>query len=234
MSGRHSSSPPFFPGSAIGVLGSGQLGRMFAIAARRMGYRVHTFSPDEDTPTGQVADRGGDAPYDDLDAVASSRARLGRHLRIRKCSRRNRAAAPNARPSGQLAMFCTSLSTGSGKKLSLQARDFRSHPSGMCETFEVWKCGTATRACPPFRRPPGFGYDGKGQFTIHTGSELSAAWKPSASRKLYSRLYRFQREVSVVAARSEHGEFVHFRCRKTGIVTISWTSPSLPPVFPRR
>ena len=44
------------PGSALGVLGSGQLGRMFTIAARRMGYRVHTFSPEEDTPTGQVAD----------------------------------------------------------------------------------------------------------------------------------------------------------------------------------
>ena len=50
------------PGATIGVLGSGQLGRMFAIAARRMGYRVHTFSPDDDTPTGQVADREVRAP----------------------------------------------------------------------------------------------------------------------------------------------------------------------------
>lgn len=57
------------PGSTIGVLGSGQLGRMFAIAARRMGYRVHTFSPDSDTPTGQVADVEINAPYSDLDAV---------------------------------------------------------------------------------------------------------------------------------------------------------------------
>src|SRR4029077_8716815 len=57
------------PGSAVGVLGSGQLGRMFAIAARRMGYRVHTFSPDRETPTGQVADVAVCAPYDDLDAV---------------------------------------------------------------------------------------------------------------------------------------------------------------------
>ena len=46
----------FLPGATIGLMGSGQLGRMFAIAARRMGYRVHTFSPDYDTPTGQVAD----------------------------------------------------------------------------------------------------------------------------------------------------------------------------------
>src|SRR3982751_332275 len=57
------------PGSTLGVLGSGQLGRMFAIAARQMGYRVHTFSPDTDTPTGQVADMEMTAPYEDLDAA---------------------------------------------------------------------------------------------------------------------------------------------------------------------
>ena len=57
------------PGATLGVLGSGQLGRMFTIAARRLGYRVHTFSPDSDTPTGQVADVEINAPYDDLDAV---------------------------------------------------------------------------------------------------------------------------------------------------------------------
>ncbi|HYU35752.1 MAG TPA: 5-(carboxyamino)imidazole ribonucleotide synthase, partial [Thermoanaerobaculia bacterium] len=57
------------PGATVGVLGSGQLGRMFAIAARRMGYRVHTLSPDDGTPTGQVADREIKAAYDDLDAV---------------------------------------------------------------------------------------------------------------------------------------------------------------------
>src|SRR5687768_17296544 len=60
---------PVLPGAAVGVLGSGQLGRMFAIAARQMGYRVHTFSPDSDTPTGQVADVEIVASYDDLDAV---------------------------------------------------------------------------------------------------------------------------------------------------------------------
>ena len=57
------------PGATVGVLGSGQLGRMFAIAARRMGYRVHTYSPDSDTPTGQVSDKEYEHVYDDLDAV---------------------------------------------------------------------------------------------------------------------------------------------------------------------
>ncbi len=62
-------SKPILPGAVVGVLGGGQLGRMFAIAARRMGYRVHTLSPDTDTPTGQVADVEIAAAYEDLDAV---------------------------------------------------------------------------------------------------------------------------------------------------------------------
>src|SRR2546425_7999504 len=57
------------PGSTIGVLGGGQLGRMFAMAARRLGYRVHTLAPDDDTPTGQVADLEINASYDDIVAV---------------------------------------------------------------------------------------------------------------------------------------------------------------------
>ena len=61
------------PGSTIGVLGSGQLGRMFTIAARRLSYRVHVFSPDDDTPSGQVADIEVQSSYDDLDAVAKFR-----------------------------------------------------------------------------------------------------------------------------------------------------------------
>ncbi len=57
------------PGGTIGVLGSGQLGRMLAIAARRMGYRVHTLSPSDDSPAGQVADAEFTADYQDIDAI---------------------------------------------------------------------------------------------------------------------------------------------------------------------
>ena len=63
-------SRAILPGATIGMLGSGQLGRMFAIAARRLGYRIHVFSPDNDSPTGQVSDLEIQANYDDLDAVA--------------------------------------------------------------------------------------------------------------------------------------------------------------------
>ena len=51
------------PGATLGVLGSGQLGRMFSIAARQMGYRVHIYSPDSDSPAGQIGDVEVVAPY---------------------------------------------------------------------------------------------------------------------------------------------------------------------------
>ena len=57
------------PGATIGILGSGQLGRMLALAARPFGYRIHVFSPEANSPTGQVADREFVAAYEDLDAV---------------------------------------------------------------------------------------------------------------------------------------------------------------------
>ncbi|MBC8140588.1 MAG: 5-(carboxyamino)imidazole ribonucleotide synthase, partial [Armatimonadetes bacterium] len=59
----------FLPGTIIGILGSGQLGQMLALEARRMGYGVAVFSPDADTPCGRIADREIVAPYSDLDAV---------------------------------------------------------------------------------------------------------------------------------------------------------------------
>ncbi len=58
------------PGETLGVFGGGQLGRMFALAARRMGYRVHVFTPEHDSPAGQVADAVTNASYDDDTAVA--------------------------------------------------------------------------------------------------------------------------------------------------------------------
>ena len=59
----------FPPGATIGVMGGGQLGRMFALAARPMGYRVHIFSPEKDGPAAQVSDRATTADYEDEDAV---------------------------------------------------------------------------------------------------------------------------------------------------------------------
>ena len=101
------------PGATIGVLGSGQLGRMLALDARRMGYRVHTLSPGVDTPTGQVADLEVSAEYDDIEAirafargvdvmtfefenVSTDAARCGGGDRAGPAERRRRCTSPNS------------------------------------------------------------------------------------------------------------------------------------------
>ncbi len=73
---RPTTNSPILPGATIGVLGSGQLGRMFAIAARELGYRIITFSPDNDTPTGHIADREFSCGYEDLERVGGFAGRL--------------------------------------------------------------------------------------------------------------------------------------------------------------
>jgi 5-(carboxyamino)imidazole ribonucleotide synthase len=60
--------PPILPGATIGLLG-GQLGRMFAIAARELGYRIHVLSPENDSPAGQIGDKEYSCSYDDLEQV---------------------------------------------------------------------------------------------------------------------------------------------------------------------
>ena len=60
---------PISPGSTLGVVGGGQLGRMFTLDARRMGYRVIVLDPDTDSPTGQVANDRIVAPYTDVNAM---------------------------------------------------------------------------------------------------------------------------------------------------------------------
>ncbi len=68
---------PLPPPGPLGILGGGQLGRMLALVARRMGYRVAVFAPGRDTPAGQVADRSWDHPYADLDALRRFAASVG-------------------------------------------------------------------------------------------------------------------------------------------------------------
>lgn len=63
---HHNDPQPVLPGKTIGILGSSQLGRMLALEARRMGYRVHIFSPERNQPTAAVADRKFSARYDNL------------------------------------------------------------------------------------------------------------------------------------------------------------------------
>lgn len=200
---------PVLPGATVGVLGSGQLGRMFAIAARRMGYRVHTFSPDADTPTGQVSDLEVIAPYDDLDAVR----RFASNVSVVTFEFENvpaptaQAAAEHAtvRPKGEV------LHTTQHRirektfltKAGLPLTPFRTVTSSGELAGAVADLG-----CPSILKTADFGYDGKGQVRIASAAEAEAAWT-SIGRvpAVLEAFITFEKEVSVVAARGADGSY---------------------------
>ncbi len=203
---------PILPGATVGVLGSGQLGRMFAIAARRMGYRVHTFSPDSDTPTGQVADREYERAYDDLDAVRE----FARNVAVVTFEFENvpaeaveaAAALAPVRPSGA-ALYTTQHRLR--EKTFLGARGFPVAPFRHVNSPEALAAALAEIGFPAVLKTAGFGYDGKGQTRIDSAGEAGAAFDALGGQEgVLEAFVDFEREVSVVAARGQGGEFAHY------------------------
>lgn len=203
---------PILPGSTLGVLGSGQLGRMFAMAARRMGYRVHTYSPDTDTPTGQIADLEVTADYLDLDRVRE----FARGVEVVSFEFENVPAA-----TAQAAAECT-LVRPAGNVLHiaqhrLREKTFLSQSGFPVAPFEVIRSAEELRAaigrigCPAVLKTAGFGYDGKGQVKIFSPDEVDDAWtKLKTNEAVLEGFIQFEKEISVVAARGLDGEFVPF------------------------
>ncbi len=208
-----SKSPePILPGSVIGVLGSGQLGRMFAIAARRMGYRVHTLSPDEDTPTGQVADLEVMAPYEDLDAVCQFASGVSVvTFEFENVPADTAAAAARCvpvRPSGHV------LHTTQHRlreKTFLANNGFPLTPFRRVATRQGLEQAACEVGLPAILKTAGFGYDGKGQFRVYDPTQFDSAWQTVGEQEAVLEAFvEFEHEISVVSARSLTGDFVHF------------------------
>jgi 5-(carboxyamino)imidazole ribonucleotide synthase len=203
---------PILPGATVGVLGSGQLGRMFAIAARRMGYRVHTLSPDEDTPTGQVADLEIQASYDDLDAVSN----FARHVSVVTFEFENVPA-----PTAEAAARCAPVRPGGSilhttqqrirEKSFLRSAGLPVTPYCEVRSMEDLDRAVAELGCPAVLKTAAFGYDGKGQFRLDTADHTSEAWSAIGKQEAVLEAFiDFEREISVVAARGADGQFVHY------------------------
>lgn len=205
-------SQPILPGATIGVLGSGQLGRMFAIAARRMGYRVHTFSPDSDTPTGQVSDHEINASYDDLDAVRE----FARGVAVVTFEFENVPAATveaasafaPVRPGGQV------LHTAQHRlreKNFLAGNGFPVAPFRHVRALDELRAALEEIGYPAILKTAGFGYDGKGQSKIIAPDDIESAFAAlNGSEAVLEAFVDFAGEVSVVAARGLDGAFAHY------------------------
>ncbi|MDB5296590.1 MAG: phosphoribosylaminoimidazole carboxylase, partial [Phycisphaerales bacterium] len=233
-------TPPILPGSTVGVLGSGQLGRMFAIAARQMGYRVHTFSPDPDTPTGQVADAEVVAPYEDLDAVRAFAAGVSVvtfEFEIVPFATAEAAAerAP-VRPGGAV------LHTTQHRlreKTTLAAHGFPVTPFRAVRTADDLRAAARDLGLPAVLKTASFGYDGKGQVKLMTLADGEAAVAAAPGTEwIYEAFVAFEKEVSVVAARGADGSFAHWGVienrHANHILDLSVSPGDVPPDVARR
>jgi 5-(carboxyamino)imidazole ribonucleotide synthase len=185
---------------------------MFTIAARRMGYRVATLSPDQDSPTGQVADTEVVANYEDLDAIR----RFARSVDVITFEFENVPSAATqaaeeivpVRPGGHI------LHTTQNRlreKTFLAERGFPVTPfravSSAMELREALH-GLGGRGV---LKTAGFGYDGKGQARVDSEFEVDEVWPAyDGTTAILEAFIDFEREISVVAARGASGQFAHY------------------------
>jgi len=185
---------------------------MFAIAARRMGYRVHTFSPEFDTPTGQISDVEINAPYHDLDAVRD----FARNVAAVTFEFENVPAATAAaaaeqapvRPAGEVLHITQHRLR---EKTFLETHGFPVTRFAAVRSRQELDDAIARIQLPAILKTAGFGYDGKGQFRIARPSDADAAWQGVGGQEaILEAMVDFEFEMSVVAVRSESGAFEHY------------------------
>jgi 5-(carboxyamino)imidazole ribonucleotide synthase len=207
---------------------------MFALAARRMGYRVHTFSPDQDTPTGQVADVEVRASYDDLDAVRAFAAGVDVvTFEFENVPAETAAAAAErtvVRPNGSVLHVC---------QQRLREKTFlRDHGLPVADfvtvrSSEDLRAGLARLGAPAVLKTAAFGYDGKGQARIETEADAQRAFAAVGGADcILEAFVPFERELSVVAARGLDGAFAHWgpieNVHARHILDVSVAPPALP------
>ncbi|MBM3770359.1 MAG: 5-(carboxyamino)imidazole ribonucleotide synthase [Acidimicrobiia bacterium] len=228
---------PILPGATIGVLGGGQLGRMFALAARRLGYRVHTLAPEHDTPTGQIADVELFAPYDDLDKVRQ----FARGVDVVTFEFENVPAATAAaaaehalvRPSGRALEIAQHRIR---EKAFLVRHGLPVAPFAEVRTAHDLETAVSQVGRPSVLKTAALGYDGKGQARLDGGVDPHDAWRTLGEREaILERFVDLEREISVIGARGVDGGWSYFgpidNAHRNHILDVS-TAPSdvRPPV----
>ncbi len=203
---------PILPGATIGVLGGGQLGRMFAMAARRLGYRVHTFAPEHDTPTGQIADVEFCASYAELDRIRE----FARGVDVVTFEFENVPAAAAAaaeehaivRPNGRALEIAQHRIR---EKTFLSTHGLPVAPFAAVTTAAELEAAIARVGRPSVLKTAALGYDGKGQARIDARTDAGEAWASIGGADAVLEVFvDLDREISVIGARGVDGAWSHF------------------------
>nr|WP_310525345.1 5-(carboxyamino)imidazole ribonucleotide synthase [Polymorphobacter sp.] len=198
------------PGATIGILGGGQLGRMLALAAANMGYRVHVLAPESELPAGDVAATVTRAAYTDLAALDRFAAAVDvatfEFENIDPAAIRHLAASIPVHPGA------ASLEVAQDR---LAEKRFVEALGGKPAAYRAvgsradLDAAIADLGCPCVLKTRRFGYDGKGQARIHSPADADAAWAAIAGQPAILEAWvSFTHEFSVILARGADGEIV--------------------------
>ncbi|MBX3441775.1 MAG: 5-(carboxyamino)imidazole ribonucleotide synthase [Planctomyces sp.] len=205
---------PILPGATLGVLGSGQLGRMFAIAARRLGYRIEVYSPDSQTPAGQVCDREWAAAYDDLDQLRAFAAGVDVvTLEFENVSADAVNTIERTTPVRPGPGVLETAQHRSREKSALRRMGIPTAPFAIVRSAREVEDALPG---PEFQgegilKTSAWGYDGKGQRRLASGDDLSAAWQSLGDQEcVLEGIIDFECEASAIGVRGLDGEFRTF------------------------
>jgi 5-(carboxyamino)imidazole ribonucleotide synthase len=193
------------PGSTVGLLGGGQLGRMFALAARRMGYRVHTYEPSPDSPAGQISDREFNGSYSDWDLLETFVQSVDvvtfefENIPAEVVDRISRSKPVH--PRSEVLHICQNRER---EKNFLRTHHYPHAPFAVVSNQAELEAALGSVGAPAVLKSADFGYDGKGQQKIDPGDRLDYA-STTASRSVLEKWISFDRELSVICARDRKG-----------------------------
>ena len=234
------STPAILPGAGettLGVVGGGQLGRMFVHAAQSMGYFTAVLDPDPASPAGRVSHHHVHADYMDSDGLA----RLGNLCSAITTEFENVPAAALT----LLAAFCPVAPAAAAVAIAQDRAAEKAHfvgcgvpcsPYAVIDTAEQL-AAVADDLLPGILKTTRMGYDGKGQVRVSTRAALAAAWAELHSVPcVLEKMLPLAAECSVIVARGRDGQMVHFppqrNLHRDGILAVTEVHASnLPPAL---
>ncbi|MFO1381890.1 MAG: 5-(carboxyamino)imidazole ribonucleotide synthase [Chitinivorax sp.] len=221
------------PNAMLGILGGGQLGRMFTMAARAMGYRVTVLDPDPDSPAGGLADVHICSKYDDPGAlqmlVDTCAAITTEFENVPAESMRFLQSRMRVSPSAE----CVSIAQDRIK----EKRYISNAGLGVAPFLAIEKADDLAQDMsghlPGILKIARLGYDGKGQIRVQTGDEVKAAWQQMGSKPcVLEKMLDLQTEISVIVTRSSADEVNTFPVaenqHESGILDISIVPARVP------
>lgn len=225
---------PIPPGSTLGVVGSGQLGRMLILAAHRLGFRTAVLSPERDDPAAQVAGTTVLGAYDDLAAVTKL-ARLSHVItyefeNVPVASVHAAQAIVPVGPSAEILAFAQDRVL---EKSTLSSLGIPVAPCAKIAVEADLQPASQITGFPAVLKTARSGYDGKGQAKVHSLAELQQHWQQwNQPLCVLERCVPLEAEFSVIVARNASGELACYEpfenIHRDHILDITAVPASLP------